>query len=805
MVAVPKLVVQFPTYNSVVLRASRRVFLTGVPGAGLSLFGAAQTQFPSAAQPRTLFPQPADGAEASINPPGFGWWRAPGAAGYRLVIRGSGKTIYRSPALKDPVHLPDRTLAPGSYTWDVEALDAAGNVAARRGEWKLRVSAGLTEMPWQDPQSLLARVPDGHPRYIFLKRDLAAVRASLKTTRRAAWEELQATAERALKLPLPRRPDYDTFDGRTRQRLGYARYFGEFRRYIDNGMSPLALAYLLSGDERYGLAAKKLFLEVAGWGVEGLMSVSSPFGDEPGLSMGRHGPRAYDWLFDLFSSSERELARQVTADRARQILKRLQRSDYLAKPEESHAGRLIAYLSEFAVALKGEVPDAHEWLDYSLRGLMTFYPHWGDSDGGWAEGPSYALAYNNIYLGALESLRAATGLDLYRKPFFGRVRRYFFYCISPVGEIKPFGDGAERGGAGAAGAALMLHHGRRFQDPSAVWYARQVPEGSGSGDGLLSLLTEDTVAAAPPTQAPSAAVFRGIGWAALHGALDRPAEDTFFLFKSSPFGSVSHSHADQNSFAILKGGRALAIASGYYGPSYGQPHHALWTRQTKANNSILVNGEGQVVREASASGRITAFEHRKTLTYVCGDASAAYGGKLKTFLRHVLFLRPGACVVLDELAAPAPANFQWLLHAFERMQEDERAGTVTSLRQGASLRVKLASPAGLRFSQTDRFDTPFNQDSPPEYQQERENHWHFTAATVEKMAETRIAAAMLVEGPGEKIAAEFRTANGRSGILIETADGRGEVWARLSGGGPRLEGIWRPKRGDEERLMVKAV
>ncbi len=37
--------------------------------------------------------------------------------------------------------------------------------------------------------------------------------------------------------------------------------------------------------------------------------------------------------------------------------------------------------------------------------------------------------------------RAATGLDLYQRPFFGKVRRFFFYCVSPVGEAKPFGDG----------------------------------------------------------------------------------------------------------------------------------------------------------------------------------------------------------------------------------------------------------------------------------------------------------------------------------------------------------------------------
>ncbi len=772
------------------MRTSRRAFLASVPAASFPAWGA-EAGFPSTAPARALFPQPADGAEAAINPPGFGWWRAAGAVSYRLMVStASGKSAYEAAGLKDPVHLPDRVLPPGDYTWDVEALDAAGKVLARRGAWRFRVPKGLIELPWRDPKSLLARMPSTHPRYIFLEGALPEIRRSLKTTRREAWASVKAAADGALKLPLPARPNYDTFEGKDRQRLGYAAYFRKFRGYIDSGMSPLALAWLLSGDERYGLAAKKLFLEVAGWGVDGLMSVSSPYGDEPGLSMGRHGPRAYDWLYSLFTEKERALARQATADRARQILARLKRSDYLAKPEESHAGRLIAYLSEFAIVLNGEADDAHEWLDYSLRGLMTFYPHWGDSDGGWAEGISYALAYNNIYLGAIESLRAATGLDLYQRPFFGKVRRFFFYCVSPVGEAKPFGDGAERGGAGSAGAALLLHHGRRFKDPAAVWYA------------LLSLLTEDNVPAEPPTRASSAAVFRGVGWAALHSTLDRPDGDTFFLFKSSPFGSVSHSHADQNSFAIFKGGRALAIASGYYGPAYGQPHHALWTRQTKANNCILVNGEGQTVREAAANGRIARFQHQKALTYVCGDAAPAYFGKLTTFNRHVLFLRPGAFLVLDELAAPEAAQFQWLLHAFEQMQTDERAGTVVSARKGAALRVKLTSPLGLRFTQTDAFETPYNFQTPPEYQEQRENQWHFTAATEGRAARTRILAAMLVEGPGEKLSYEWKQADARSGIAIETPEGKGELWGRVSGTRPRLEGIWQPVRGQEERLVI---
>ena len=234
-------------------------------------------------------------------------------------------------------------------------------------------------------------------------------------------------------------------------------------------MSTLALAYLLSGNERYGLAAKKLLLEVESWGVEGPMSVLSEFGDEPGLSMARHGHRAYDWLYPLFDESERVRVKKMTIDRARQVLTRLRRADYLAYPSESHNGRLIAYLAEYAVVINDEAPDSAEWLDYSLKALTTFYPHWAGRDGGWAEGIGYATAYNTIYLPAVECLRLAAGFDLFKRTFFRKARRFFIHCSSPVAEIRPFGDGAEGGNRNSAVASLLMHHGRRFNDPSAVW------------------------------------------------------------------------------------------------------------------------------------------------------------------------------------------------------------------------------------------------------------------------------------------------------------------------------------------------
>ncbi len=788
------------------MKLTRRTFLaTTATFAGRQAIGSV-VEFPADRPEGALFPRPPDGATVGINPPGLAWWRCPGAATYAVLIRNSsGRTVYRADQLGDPVHLPAVTLDPGRYNWDVEALSREGKAIARRGEHRFTVTENSALLPWEDPKRILARTPDEHPRYIFLREDLPAIRKTLETTRRSDWERVEALAERALGTPLPEPPTYHTFTGENRARMGYTVYFREFRQRVDATLTPLSVAFLLSGRERYGARAKEILLTLEPWGVDGPMSLLSPFGDEPGLSLARHGQRAYDFLYPLFDSRERQRLRTFTAARGRQILERLRKADYLARPAESHNGRLIAYLAEYAIVMKDEAPEADQWLDYSLRGLTTFYPHWGDPDGGWAEGVSYALSYNMIYLAALESLRRI-GFDLYKRPFFRNVRKFFLYCTSPIGEMKPFGDGSDRG-PGAAGAALLTHHARRFQDPACAWWAQQASP-AGAVDPLISLVAEDDVTPKPPADLPSAMAFRGIGWAGLHSALDDPQRDTFFLFKSSPFGSVSHSHADQNSFAIMKGGHALAIPSGYYGPSYGMPHHAEWTRATKANNCVLVNGAGQVVRSQRARGRIVDFRHQKAVTYLSGDATEAYGGRLTGFLRHVLFLRPGLFMILDDLAAPGASRFEWLLHSYEKMTVDTSAGTVESARSGASLRVKLACEHGLEFSQTDAFDTPYNQGNPPEYHQHVENQWHFCAATQAPAAATRIAAAMVVADEARPLAAEWREHPGWLGVIWQADAGRGEIWAQVRPGAAAPSGVdaallfarWQPITGASETL-----
>jgi hypothetical protein len=468
-------------------------------------------------------------------------------------------------------------------------------------------------------------------------------------------------------------------------------------------------------------------------------------------------------------------------ERAWQTYRRLERQNYLTYPGGSHNGRLIAYLSEMAVVMAGESKGAETWLDYSLKALTTFYPHWGGYEGGWAEGTGYGLPYNEFYIPAFEALRMTAGFDLWKRPFFNKVRHFFFYCAALRGEIRPFGDGAERGGPGRGGggyASLLWHHAHRFNDPYMAWWVNQI-EGWSGGSGELSLLFEGEVEAKPPADLPKSRAFRGVGWGALHSDLSKPDQDTLLLFKSSPYGSVSHSHADQNAFCIMKGGRALAIPSGHYGPTYGMPHHAEWTRSTKANNCVLVNGEGQVIRDAKANGHITAFEDRAGLSYVAGDATAAYMGKLRRFNRHILFLRPGLFMLLDDIEAPEPALFQWMLHAFEEMELGSVAGRIVSRRGDAALDVYIQSPAGIALSQTDQFDTPYNAGIPEDFHRDMPNHWHVTAETQRESSSVRIGAVMAVSSEQEHFDLDILERKGWFGARVKATFGTVEGWVQL--------------------------
>ena len=748
-------------------------------------------QFPKTRPQATNYIRPRNNETLTISPPGFCWWRAAerGACEYRLVVKHNGSPHYTSPLTPEPLHIPDVVFPEGHYTWYIEAI-TNNTVQATSDTQSFTISENAVHQPWVDPKILLNHVPKEHPRLFFLASQLDDVRATLTTTRAEAFQALKQEADMGLTLDLIAEPDYDQIQDPSERRLAYHACFQTTRKVHDQGMRSMALMYLLTGEQKYGNHAKALILDATNWDVEGISSIMAPYGDEVGLGLLRAGAEVYDWLYDLFTEEERTQVATMVGARADQMIRQLEKSDYTYKPEGSHNGRLPGFLLEHAIAL-AEDPRAVGWVEYALKIIGTNFPHWAGSDGGWAQGVPYGMAYNTRDANAFHAWQNATGHSIWLKPFYQGLPWFFYYCVSPIGEIMPFGDTEHAPVRPSQARTLMQFHGLRLQDARLRKWADQANK-TGEHAAEISpypgiLLPDDLDTTQPTEPLPNDKVFRGIGWAALHSDITNPKDDFMVMFRSSPYGGVSHGHGCArrrcHRSVIMKGGRALICAGGERFPQHGTPFHNEYAQQSISHNCILVNGQGAINRDGNRGGEIVDFFTQDQYGYVCGEAQNAYGDLMTKNRRHLLLIRPSILILIDDLETPQPANFQWLLHAFEKF--DINGSTVVSKRKGATLTGNIYASTNLSLSQTDDWIVAPDKGFPTLKKPLPPKRWHFTAETTDQTNQCRIASIFSVQGPdedapkiniqqdGDRVQFEYNTARGlisldpnASGILM---------------------------------------
>ena len=520
-------------------------------------------EFPKTRPKGANFIRPEKGEALHITPPGFCWWRAAGrdVCHYRLIVDRGGSAVYESPFTPDPIHVPDRVFPPGAYTWQVEASveDTTKAVSERRA---FTIAAGAAEQPWVDPAELLAQVPAERPRLLFLASEIAEVRKTLSTTRAEAFECLVRKADSALNVDPPSEPDYDRIEDPAERRLAYVDSFAKLRQFHIEDMRSLALSYVLTGERKYGEAARRFIVDAARWDPEGISSILAPYGDEIGLKLTRAAAEVFDWIHDVLSEEDRELVSTTLGARADQMIRRLDLHDHTFTPENSHDGRLPAYLLEHAVALV-EDPRAAGWAEYALKIIATNFPHWAGRDGGWAQGVKYGLIYNIRDSIPFESWRKATGHDIWLKPYYRKMPWFFYYQISPLGELMPFCDYDDTPIGSPMHSprsrTLLQFHGLRLGSHRIREHAGHVLDEHGQPAGVdpyMAILFEDKPLDPETETIPQDRAFHGVGWGSLHSDIENPESDLMVAFRSSPYGGVSHGHASQNDFMVMKGGRA---------------------------------------------------------------------------------------------------------------------------------------------------------------------------------------------------------------------------------------------------------
>lgn len=748
---------------------------------------------------------PAEGAVVMTNPPSFVWGPTAGAVSYRLTLRAVSKAGQEGGAAAQapiepqaqakvqvqahthvfvtdlPIFTPPIELDPSQvWEWYVEALAGAGEVMGNIPGWTFRIASDAVGFALPPFAEVVGRVPRQHPR-LFVRPDvppghphsLARLRAKRFTPVTASiWSELHGEALRlAREEPLPDEPPHCRPGGVWDVNIWRAAYIQGYA--LTDKLEKLAFAYMISGDSEIGEAVRRWAVTVAGWPATGPeAATSAEVMDECSMPILVKLSRSFTWCYDLFTPEERRLLRQCLLVRGEDHYQLLRRYEYHIRPWDSHQGRSLGFLGEAAIALLWEpetegrpaedtdhaeaesaaaapCETAARWLDYLLRIFFAVYPAWGGEPGGWAEGNSYWRAYMDWALWFVDALSIATGLGLYRKPFFRNTGYFKLYNQPPYAKMGPFGDFSEMPPK-VQDAHVMAYLARIYRDGYFQWYAnwftQRVPNSRERGVMGYIRAGED-VPSASPSELPSARCFPDIGWAILHTDLANPENNVHFMLKSSPYGSFSHSFADQNAFTLEAYGSPLATSSGYR-PWYGSPHHMQYTKQTQAHNSILVNGQGQVAQSLAAKGEIAAFYHGPRWDYVRGDATKAYGPiadpaggsplSLTRFWRHVLFLRPDIFIIYDELSVDRQgALFTWLLHSYVRMQVDEERRLVTIPADNAVLEVRFLLPGSLpsesdgqrlRFELTDQFAVPLDSvvlDDPDN----KPDQWHLRVTT----------------------------------------------------------------------------
>lgn len=661
----------------------------------------------------SLKPSPAEGAETATNPPSFRWMPEPGAGSYTLQYSQNrefaGKSTIAVEGLKLNMHHPAKTLKTGKWYWRYRV---DGKASAWSSVRSFNIPKDAVEFVIPPVEEVLARIPKGRPRLFVSVENLDAVRQARFGDRKAIWGELAPKIEAALDKPLMAEPvPYP--DGKWDVEIW--RVYLRDSRAMGDTIEHLAFGYLITGDRKYADAAKHHILHLTTWDPSGPSSFR--YNDEAAMPIILSVSRAYDWIYDSFTPEERRKVVDMMRTRGTEVYNHLRGMPYEADPYNSHATRVLKFLGQESISFLGEFPEAAEWFEYLTTIFACVYPPWGGTDGSYHEGPSYWSWYFGWALEFADALRSATGIDLHDKPFFRNTGYWALYCATPYSRMVPFGDG-NSGGIGVAQKTNLYRLSTVYKDPYLRWYADSVTGSKLPNSLMMYLWHDDSVTAKAPTDLPPSRAFPDAGVAAMHSRLGEPKEDAFLLLKSDPYGSVSHAYAEQNSFYLQAFGEALAISSGYY-PWYASEHHKQWVWQTKAHNSILVNGEGQVTRSPSSRGRITESLFSPQFDYACGDAVKAYGGRLDRFLRHVVFLRPDCWVMVDELAAKEPSTYDWLLHSWEKpVVERDR---VTVSRGDARLLVQFAEPRKLNLSLTDQFTVP------PE--NNLANQWHLTAST----------------------------------------------------------------------------
>lgn len=634
---------------------------------------------------------------------------------------------------------PHQILDKGTWYWRYRKITGKDRKAQAWSQvFDFQISGDEPQFITPTYDVFFKNLPKGYPRlYCFLDDDLKKSRPNI-----AANPEYKEMLRRA-QMGLDYQPAANPYP-KARLNLSYITY--------------LHTAYTLTGEQLYADKMAAIVRAYLANGVPGAELLRDDFfcGDLIEQLL-----MTYDACYKMFKPEELKQIESLVFKVAES-----HHSPMYSGYEETHIfnnhfwQHLFRHILEMGLMFYEDNSTAREMLEYCYELWTSRAPASGfNRDGEWHNGTGYftANAKTLYYVPSLFSY--VTKTDFLKHPWYQNAGQALLYAF-PVGTMSAgFGDQNERATTpDRQRLAFSDFLAKELDNPYSAWYATNCQRELRRDFDmrLYRMATSWKTYTASKTLLPSstkALWYEDIGEVVAHSAIQNTNRNLFLSFRSSPFGSGSHTLADQNSFNLHFRGVPVYRSTGYY-LNFSDAHNLMSYRHTRAHNTILVDGIGQPFT-TRAYGKITRMLNGENITYAVGDASNAYCGTseypmwienfkkagitqtpdngfgetpLTKYRRHILLLHPDIVLIYDELEASKPVTWDWLLHSPVQFKIDNEKRTMTTRYEEKQFTAvaQLFSNQPCEITQTDQFKV-----APDPKKMRKEvsypNQWHLDA------------------------------------------------------------------------------